>query len=53
MRNKLQMTALALLIGATLTREAPTDKPMPDFNAKGDLQRALEVSIYDIEKRTF
>ncbi len=52
MRNKLQMTALALLIGATLTREAPTDKPMPDFNAKGDLQRALEVSSYDIEKRT-
>lgn len=52
MRNKLQMTALALLIGATLTREAPADKPMPDFNAKGDLQRALEVSSYDIEKRT-
>lgn len=46
------MTALALLIGATLTREAPADKPMPDFNAKGDLQRALEVSSYDIEKRT-
>jgi HK97 family phage major capsid protein len=52
MRNKLQMTALALLIGATMTREAPADKPMPDFNAKGELQRALEVSGFDVEKRT-
>lgn len=52
MRNKLQMTALALLIGATLTREAPAEKLMPDFNKKGDLQRSMEVSSYDIEKRT-
>lgn len=44
--------ALASLIGTNLTRSAPADKPMPDFNAKGDLQRALEVSGFDVEKRT-
>lgn len=44
--------ALASLIGANLTRSAPADKPMPDFNAKGGLQRALEVSGFDVEKRT-
>lgn len=52
MLNKLRMNALALLIGATMTREASADKPMPDFNGKGDLQRALEVSGFDVEKRT-
>lgn len=43
---------MAALIGATMTREAPADKPMPDFNGQGDLQRALEVSGFDVEKRT-
>lgn len=47
-----ELSVIAKLIGATMTREAAPDKPMPDFNGKGDLQRSLEVSGYDVEKRT-
>lgn len=37
------------LIGSYLQRSG---KALPDFNAKGGLQRKAEVSSYDVEKRT-
>lgn len=43
---------LALIIGATLLRDASGTAALPDFNAKGDLQRKMEVSNVDAEKRT-
>ncbi len=43
---------LALMIGATFLRDASGGAALPDFNAKGDLQRKMEVSNVDAEKRT-
>ena len=43
---------LALLIGATFLRDASGAAALPDFNAKGDLQRKMEVASFDKEKRT-
>lgn len=40
------------LIGAYLQRDAIEVKSLPDFNAKGDLQRTLEVRSFDADKRT-
>lgn len=40
------------LIGAYLQRDANGVKSLPDFNAKGDLQRTLEVRSFDADKRT-
>lgn len=40
------------LIGAYLRRDAAEAKALPDFNAKGDLQRTLEVRSFDADKRT-
>lgn len=40
------------LIGAYLKRDASEGKALPDFNAKGDLQRTLEVRSFDADKRT-
>lgn len=43
---------LALIIGATLLRDASGTAALPDFNAKGDLQRSMTVSKVDADKRT-
>ena len=40
------------LRGLFLKRDASGTKPLPDFNAKGDLQRTLEVRSFDREART-
>ena len=40
------------LIGAYLKRDASDAKPLPDFNAKGDLQRTMEVRSFDAQGRT-
>lgn len=40
------------LRGLFLKRNASGTKPLPDFNAKGDLQRTLEVRSFDREART-
>ena len=40
------------LFGAYLTRDAGDAKPLPDFNAKGDLQRTMEVRSFDVGART-
>lgn len=39
-------------IGAYMTRDAGNTKAMPDFNAKGDLQRTMEVRSFDADKRS-
>lgn len=40
------------LIGAYLTRDGSQGKALPDFNAKGDLKRTMEVRSFDKDKRT-
>ncbi|MFM1688149.1 phage major capsid protein [Aeromonas salmonicida] len=40
------------LIGAYITRDDGQSKALPDFNAKGDLHRTMEVRSFDAEKRT-
>lgn len=40
------------LFGAYMTRDAGNGKALPDFNAKGDMRRTLEVRAVDAEKRT-
>lgn len=40
------------LIGAYMTRDGGQGKALPDFNAKGDLHRTMEVRSFDAEKRT-
>lgn len=43
---------LAAIIGSYMLREAPNNKPLPDFNKGGNLQRDATVSGFDVEKRT-
>ncbi|MGX5834777.1 phage major capsid protein [Aeromonas piscicola] len=40
------------LIGEYMTRDGGQGKALPDFNAKGDLHRTMEVRSFDAEKRT-
>lgn len=40
------------IIGSYLTRDARSGKALPDFNAKGDLQRTMSVRSVDVENRT-
>ncbi|MFM5853066.1 phage major capsid protein [Aeromonas veronii] len=40
------------LIGAYMTRDGGQGNALPDFNAKGDLHRTMEVRSFDAEKRT-
>ncbi len=40
------------LLGAYLTRDGSQCKALPDFNAKGDLKRTMEVRSFDKDKRT-
>lgn len=50
-KNKLVAAMMAAaLIGTYATREG--DKPLPDFNRGGNLQRAMEVVSFDKEART-
>lgn len=51
LKNTLALT-LAAIIGADMYRDASGGAVLPDFNAKGDLQRKMEVSSFDVEKRT-
>ncbi|WP_324002983.1 phage major capsid protein [Aeromonas hydrophila] len=44
--------SLSSLIGAYMTRDGGQGKALPDFNAKGDLHRTMEVRSFDAEKRT-
>lgn len=44
--------SLSSLIGAYMTRDGGQGKELPDFNAKGDLHRTMEVRSFDAEKRT-
>ena len=44
--------SLSSLIGAYMTRDGGQGKALPDFNAKGDLRRTMEVRSFDAEKRT-
>ena len=45
-------SVLSSLIGAFLKRDASDAKPLPDFNAQGELRRSMEVSSFDADKRT-
>lgn len=47
MRNPNKLDAL---LGSVLTRSG--DKPLPDFNRGGNLNRAMTVSSFDADKRT-
>ena len=40
------------LRGLFLKRDASGAKPLPDFNAQGELRRSMEVSSFDVDKRT-
>ena len=44
--------SLSSPIGAYMTRDGGQGKALPDFNAKGDLHRTMEVRSFDAEKRT-
>lgn len=47
-----KLSILALMIGANFLRDASGGAALPDFNARGDLQRSMTVSNVDAEKRT-
>lgn len=50
-KSKLAAAVMAAaLVGTYMTRDG--EKPLPDFNAKGDLQRVMEVRSFDVDART-